>query len=168
MSNEPREGSGSNTVLIVSIVGGIVLVVALGCGGLIYVVVVGKRTMSQAVSSAMQMAMDVQNAMAAAQSFVDDLTQGQLDAAYAQTTRAYQERVSREQFGELIAKHPAFKKGTHDLAPPNNFNTATVRFTSTVTGPDGATATCTLQLKKEDEQWKVDRFSVGDEGEAQA
>src|SRR5207244_480645 len=105
MSSEPRDRSDNKTLLIVGIVAGVVLVVVLACGGLAYLVVVGIRGMSQAMSSAMQQFADIQNAMGVAQSFLDDLTQGQLDEAYAQTTKAYQQRVSREQFQALLAKH---------------------------------------------------------------
>jgi flagellar basal body-associated protein FliL len=168
MSGEPRDNSGNKTVLVVSIVGGIILVVVLACGGMAYLVVLGMRGFSQAMSSFGQQFAEMQNAMATAETFLDDFAQGQLDEAYAQTTKAYQQRVNREQFQALLDKHPAFKKATHDPLQPNNFNTATFRLTTTVTNPDGVSATCTLQLKKEDEQWKVDRFSIADEGEGQA
>ena len=163
MSTEPRSNNKS-TIVVVSIVAGIVLVVVLACGGLIYLAAIGMRGFSQAMSSAMQMGIDVQTSMATAQSFLDDIAAGRLDEAFAETSEGYQAKVSREQFQELVDNHPTLKKAVAAMTG-NNFNNNTARLTFTMTNPEGANTTCAVQMVKEGDEWKVDRFTIGDDGE---
>jgi hypothetical protein len=155
-----NDSSEKTVLIIVGIVGGVILLVALGCCGLGFLAF---RGMGQAFATAMEMAQEVQAQMLAGETFAEDLANGQFDEAYAQTSKAYQERVSLEQFRALLAKHPALKNSEHELEP-DQVGTGTTRFDATFTSRDGKSVKATFHVKKEDEGWKVDRVRIGDDG----
>src|SRR5262249_57314272 len=119
----------------------------------------GARAFSQVMATAMQQVTEMQASLQLAQGFLDDVSNGRLDQAYAETSKAFQGRLTREQFGALVEKHPALKGGS--WAPqPSTMTPTAATFTATATGPNG-TITVTLHTVKEGTQWKVDRFSPG-------
>jgi hypothetical protein len=155
MSRDDEAGSSSSTVIIiVSIVGVVVVLVVLTCGGVIFLLA---RTFSQVVATAVQQGIEMQASVLLAQEFLDDLSNDRLDAAYAKTSKAYQGRLTREQFGDLVKKHPALKDASGDPSP-SAMTPTTASFTATLTGPKGPVAV-TLRTVKEDGQWKVDQFT---------
>jgi hypothetical protein len=158
MSSDDRANSSNKTVIIVvSIVGIVVLLVIVACGGLAYMAIQG---FSQAVSTMMQQFGDIQASMELAQSFVNDLSAGQVDEAYDRTSKGFQGRLSREQFKALVDKYPQFQNSTNVLNPPNNMapGMTAATFTATVSGTKGSVL-ITVHVLKEGEQWKVDRFT---------
>jgi hypothetical protein len=156
MSRDDEAGSSSSTVIIiVSIVGVVVVLVVLVCGGVIFLLA---RTVSQAVATAVQQEIEKQGSLMLAQEFLDDLSNDRVDAAYANTSKAYQGRLTREQFGDLVKKHPGLKDSSGVPTPSSVLTPTSASFTATLTGPNGP-VTVTLRAIKEDGQWKVDQFT---------
>jgi hypothetical protein len=157
--------SGKTVLLVVAIVAVVVLLLLGGCGVLVYFTVQAMsraaQNFSQAMSTAMQMMADMQTGMQTAQTFVDDLGNGRVDEAYDSTTKDFQAKQSLEKFREFVDKHPALKKQASSV-PGNNPNMTPGRcvLPYVVNGQDGSTTRCTVQVIKEDEKWKVDRFTV--------
>ena len=162
MSTEPQ--NNKTTIVVVSIVAGIVLVVVLACGGLTYLGVVFVRSMSQAMSSAMQAMTEIQGSMMTAQSFLEDVAANRVDEAYEQTSEGYQAKTSREKFQEMLDNHPGLKKASAMMTGTNP-GSNTARLTYVMTTPDGGNTTCTLQMIKEEDAWKVDRFTIDEPAE---
>jgi hypothetical protein len=156
MSSDDQAGSSTNTVIIVvAIVGVVILLILLACGGLIFL---GARAFSQAMATAMQQITEMQASQTLAQSFLDDVGNGRLDEAYAETSQGFRQRTTREQFGALVEKYPALK-GASGMPQPSSAMTPTAAtFTVALSGPNGS-VTVTVHTVKEGTQWKVDRFA---------
>jgi hypothetical protein len=106
---------------------------------------------------------DMAGAQAASDAFIDDIRAGQIDAAYGRTTNSFQAIKPLDQFRQFVKQYPAL--ATYTSRTPGGvfvnkqpgLTTATLR--STVIGP-GNSLSFTLVLKKENEEWKVDQFTV--------
>jgi hypothetical protein len=171
---EGRESSGSNTVVIVlAIIGGIVLGIVLVCGGLVYFVI---QKMAPAINAVAQSIGDLKTSTAAAHAFIEDIQSKRLDAAYDATTAAFQARVSRKDFNELIQKHPELEDssivrkqalrpsfenhrgGGPDAAEIPNFQTLT--YTCDFESAADEPMELSLTVTKEGETFKVDQFTI--------
>jgi hypothetical protein len=171
---EGRESSGSNTVVIVlAIIGGIVLGIVLVCGGLAYFVI---QKMAPAINTFAKTIGDVQKGKAAAETFVDDIQSNRVDAAYDSTTAGFQSRMSREEFEELIRKHPELQDPDivrkQALRPNIETNHSgdnvadipsfeTVPYTCGFESTEGVTMELSLTVTKQGDAFKVDQFTVG-------
>jgi hypothetical protein len=171
---EGRESSGGSTVIIVlAIIGGIILGIALICGGIAYFAIQKAAPMINAFA---EMTQDVQRSIAAAKAFVEDIQSNRLDAAYGMTTEAFQSRMSRKQFEELIAKYPELQDPSvvrkeslrpdlpnHRPADPNvpaipSFQTVT--YLCPFESSDGKEMELSVTVTKEGQAFKVDQFKV--------
>jgi hypothetical protein len=106
-------GSGSRTTLIiVGIIGGVVLVFLMVCGGLVYLGIRAfKETMEPLVEGVKEMA----ESQAVANQFLENIRANRLDAAYQSTTEGFQKGMSRKAFDELVQKHPELKQPAFSL-----------------------------------------------------
>jgi hypothetical protein len=152
MSDVP-ESSGSSTkivLIVVGVVGFVLLMMALACGGLIY----------WGISTAVPTLGAIQTS---ANGFVQDIRAGQFQAAYNRTTTGYQSRQSLQQFQKFVAIYPELT--THTSVTLNGYNItttpaggqSTVNFTAVT--PNNSLA-FTLILIEENGQWRVDSFTV--------
>jgi hypothetical protein len=155
-----QPGSSTNVVLIVvgSIVG-VLLLVILVCGGLMFFMVnkafkdMGPQIQAQA---------DLMGASGVAQEFLNSLNLGQVEAAYGSTTAGFQARQTLPQFQAFVAKNPLLTK-FNDIQPQdppiNNAPGARqMTFHYTLTGK-GATSVTVLVVKEGDD-WKIDALTV--------
>src|SRR5215471_14964204 len=134
-ADTPERSSTNKTILIVvGIVAAVILIIFLGCFGLIYFVFT--KFVSPAMSSAMQMVNDLQQATAAGTEFVGDIQADRLDAAYQLTTKNFQQKMSLEEFRKLIEKNPTLRKHTATNFQPN-FTPPRMILHVTLSGPDG-------------------------------
>jgi len=149
----PAERSSSRTItIVVSVVAGIVLLIVLVCGGLGYVLI---KNLAPFVT---QMVNDMQVAQGVGQAFAGDISNGKLENAYARTSASYQHGTSIKQFQDLVAKHPALTNGSPSIINFQLVNN-TVVMQVTFNGPKGSTQ-CTVHMIKENDEWKVDRFTI--------
>src|SRR5262249_29764954 len=117
----PDISKGMSTVTIVAIVAGVVLTIALMCGGLgFYAIhsvfktaegfqekVVEQIEKAQKEQERLQKELensDKEKSRQFANGFVQELRGNRVEAAYAMTTAAYKKRVSLEQLKELVTK----------------------------------------------------------------
>ncbi len=171
---EGRESSGGSTVIIVlAIIGGIILGIALICGGIAYFAI---QKVAPAINAAIEMTQDVQRSIAVAKAFVEDIQSNRLDPAYGMTTDEFQARVSRKQFDELIAKYPELQDPSvvrkESLRPdlpdhrPANPNVPAIPSFQTVTylcpfeSSEGQELELRLTVTKEADGFKVDQLKV--------
>ena len=102
-------------------------------------------------------------AQATADQFIDEIRAGHVDVAYGRTTNSFQAIKTLHQFRGFVKQYPVLTTYTSRTSGGVFINktpgvtTATVK--STVLGP-GNSLSFTLMLKKENELWKVDQFSV--------
>ena len=103
--------SGSNTTLIiVGIVGGVVLVFLLVCGGLAYLAINAAKEGMEAIRPMMEGFEEMAQSEHIANDFLENIRAGRLDAAYQSTTESFKKRLSRKAFDELVQKHPELKQ----------------------------------------------------------
>jgi hypothetical protein len=157
MSAEPEPSKSSNKALIiVGIAAGVIVVVVLVCGGIAYL---GIQAFSKVASSAMEMVQDLQSAQSAGEQFLADIAANRLDVAYEATTTTYQKGRSLEEFRKLIDQSPALKEHTSRTIQGVNATPPKITLHVTLNGPERS-STCTLQLIKEGDKWKVDQFTL--------
>lgn len=108
MSGESRSDSSTNTVLIVlGVIFGVILLIALVCGGLAFLVF---RAASGVMATAMAVVADMQQADAAATTFLNDLAGNRIDQAYESTSAAFKQRQTLPEFKALVDKNPSLKR----------------------------------------------------------
>jgi hypothetical protein len=164
----PRENK-SSLWLILGIVGGLVLVLVLICGGVIYVVSNAIRGTAEAIRDAGQQIAQLdkahreQEALLHAQQtaleFLDNCVAGRTQAAYQATTAAFQKRLTLAAFTDLLAKHPAANKGPLNPIDVQPVGGAQQYRLSTQT-PAGAPIDFTVTMAREADNWKVDELAI--------
>ena len=101
-------GSDNSAVKIVAIIGGVIVVIVVSCGVLGYF---GIKAMKETVGKTMEtfeaMMQDMQQSQATADKFLTEIQTNNLEGAYESTTEAFKKRMSKKEFDELVAKHPA-------------------------------------------------------------
>src|SRR5579885_3429886 len=103
-ADEPRSGSNT-TVIVLSIIGGILILGFLVCGGLIFV---AYRAMKPMVEEMKNAAEDVTQSTMLARQFLTDLRDKRFDDAYDMMSEDFQKRVSREKLEDMVRQHPEF------------------------------------------------------------
>jgi hypothetical protein len=150
------DSSNKTLWIVLAIVGGVVVV----CGGLITVAVVAVVLFGR--SGTFHGTAEEIDAEQAAEEFLAEIDASGADAAYDLTSRGFQRRQSRLQFRSFIDRHPGLK-GHQSVETDSNFfssapNKITVR--GTVVTWNGSQLRVTLQMIKEDGEWKVDDFTI--------
>ncbi len=146
-----RRKSSSGPLLL--ILGGVGCVILLGCGGLIAVAIWGFSTLATQLPQATD----------AANEFLSQLQQNQVDGAYALTSTDFRRRNTQEQFADFVKKFEMFGKHTsRELNGANLFQNQSgkqVIIKMTLHSPNNA-MTCTLELVEEEGAWKVNKLTV--------
>jgi hypothetical protein len=152
--HEPRsirkKSSNKTLFIILGVVGGVLLLCILGCVGLAYW---GFSTFSS-----------LSEPTAEANAFLDNLKAGQVDAAYARTTRVFKTAQTPQQFQNFVNQYPALTTQTSRTFTGFNIYTGTGGSRANLhvavnAGPTNAFA-FTLVFTQEDGQWKVDQITV--------
>jgi hypothetical protein len=145
-----RQSSNKTLFIILGVVGGVLLLVVLGCVGLLYL---GFSTFSK-----------FPNPTAEADVFLNDLKTGQVDAAYARTTRVFKTAQTAQQFQNLVKQYPALTTQTSRAYTGFNVYTGTggsrANLHVMVTAGSGNSLSFTLVFTQEDGQWKVDQITI--------
>jgi hypothetical protein len=177
----PDLSSGMSSVKIVAIIAGVVLALALMCGGIgFYAIYAFQRTaegFQEKIGEQMekmrkeqerqqkeQENSDKEKSRQFANDFVQELRGGRAEAAYARTTAAYRKRVSLEQLKGLMASQAkALQRFTGFFADPLAPDKGTTfSFTETVLA-GGKQRVIRVTAVKAKEAWKVDQFAVEEE-----
>jgi hypothetical protein len=172
----PAPSGGGNTVKIVLIiVGGIVLVVAIACGGLVYVgsifVARMSRTVEEVAASFKEEFGHILRSNEAATRFMEDVDAGELDAAYGRTTEEFKKRHDRKAFEETVRKNGLVGAQTPPGEVPGQPVGAQVagkrenRFIFRRRTADGRTVSLTVDVEAAGEdEWRVKDWRVADHG----
>lgn len=161
-TEQPASSSSGKVILVIALVGLVLLLILGACAGGVYFLV---RGFTQAMSTMMQQVQEMQanaeQSQLVAQNFLDDVAAGRLKEAYEGTTQAYQKRQKFEEFQAFVDKNPPLKKSTVQLFAnaPQSPGMTVFSYQATVNGPSGPLS-CTLQVLKEGNQWKVERFTI--------
>lgn len=137
-------------LLVLGIVALVVLLIVLGCGGLIYLVWTKVVPEFQALQTT-------------ADGFVQDIRSGQLQSAYGRTSAGFQASQNFAQFQGLVSLYPALTTYTSLTCSGINVSSnaggtqGTARYT--VIGPNNSLS-FTLILVQQNGQWRVDSFTV--------
>jgi hypothetical protein len=162
----PRDGQRDDSAKVVLIVVGSVVgalaLLALVCGGIFFfvtytVVKTGEKVMEQA-GEEMEKARQSQEALTAAEVFLNDVAANQPERAYRGTTRVFQGRQTLEQFRAYLGQHPSVTKPAFRewMMPLPRVVDDRVTLRATLAGNQATVVT--LDMLKEDGRWKVDEF----------
>jgi hypothetical protein len=178
MSYADEGRSGSNTaVIVVSIIGGILILGLLVCGGLFFVVFKAMKPMMEEMKN---MAEDVTQSTMLARQFLNDLHDKRFDDAYDMMSEDFQRRLSREKLEEMVRQHPEFTTATpidqNRLEPQmdqakakgkgKGFEALKFReFVYRFHDKSGKEGVARLKLAGEDGELKVDDFAFDTPGE---
>jgi hypothetical protein len=143
--HQTQRSSNKSLLLILGIGAAVLGVCLLVCGGLFYL---GMKAFSDAVSMANSLPPDREDSEEVAEQFMSDLADGRVDLAYARTTKEFQGRQPLPQFRAFVGRNPALKNYESDSLVPTNSSPAMVTFEGSVTGPNGAEVSFTIQVIK--------------------
>jgi hypothetical protein len=175
-ADEPRPRSSSSgnkdLVQVLGIIGGVLLLIALVCGGVgfyvFYTVRKAASKMQESIAANVEkMQQEQQRTEAArelAQSFVDDLKDNQATVAYEATSANYQKKMSLEKFKALVKQRAKVIEQQLHLQPDPNTNpfgpNTVYRFTETILIHGEGSFNLVIAVISEGNQWKVDQFSI--------
>ncbi len=183
-SPRPRpaaNGGGNAAVKIIAIIAGVVVILFLGCGGLIFL---GCYSMKRSVDKMQQQMFSQMDKMQeeqklrqagaqnsdktlskqAAEKFLAEVKARRYDAAYQLTSVAYRKDNTKKEFQDYVTKHFEALTGTggsplrEDFSAPDQGTTYTVTRKAFVSG---SFVDVTLTMIKENGGWKVDQLRVG-------
>jgi hypothetical protein len=182
--SEPSNDGGNTAVKIVAIIGGIVLLFALICGGLVGYGIWSARKAADEASREFAKTADKQLdkmaeeqrlrekeressdravSLRAAEAFSQELKGRRVDAAYALTTVEYQRRVTRAEFAELLDQHKdELNTGLpfrEDIFAPEQ-GTSYIYKRNLFARGGGGFLELSITIVKVGNTWKVDQLSI--------
>jgi hypothetical protein len=89
------------------------------------------------------------------------LRAGDLDAAYAETSIAFQEATSKEKFADFIKANRGLTQIADHSFSERSYENNIGKVSGTLTTKDGAVIPITYRLVKENGQWRILGFNVG-------
>jgi hypothetical protein len=156
-----RRPSNHSLLLILGVGAGILGVCLVVCAGLFYL---GMKAFSDAVSSSMTMAAGMQAeedaAEAVANKFLNDVADGRIESAYASTTKAFQDGQPLPLFRNFVDRNPALKNYDPESLLQTSYTPVLATFEGNATSADGVEISFTIQVVKDGDAWKVDRFTI--------
>jgi hypothetical protein len=170
----PRSSSSGNKdlLLVLGIVGGVLIVITLVCGGIglyvFYSVRKAASNVQQSIAASVEkMQQEQQRSEGArefAQSFLQDLKDNQTDAAYEDTTANYQKKMSLDKLKAMVKQREQVIAQQLRLQPDPNANplgpNTVYRFTETILVHGDGSYNLMIAVVMEANQWKVDQFSI--------
>jgi hypothetical protein len=173
-AQRPRSSSSGNKelLLVFGIIGGVLLAIVLVCGGIgfyaFYSVRKAASQMQQSVVAKVEQVEKEQQRTEAARefalSFLQQLKDHEIDAAYDDTSANYQKKTSLEKFKTLIKQREQVIQQQMMLHPDPNMNpvgpNSVYRFTEMVLVHGEGSYNLVIAVIMEGNQWKVDQFSI--------
>ncbi|HLW64920.1 MAG TPA: hypothetical protein VKS79_06325 [Gemmataceae bacterium] len=173
-AERPRSSPSGNKdlLLVFGIIGGVLLVVVLVCGGIGFYVIYSIRKaasqMQQSVLAKVEQVEKEQQRTEAArefgQSFLQDLKNGETDTAYDNTSANYQKKTSLEKFKALVKQRQRVIEQQVTLQPDPNMNplgpNSIYRFKEMILIHGEGFYNLVIAVTTEGDNWKVDQFSM--------
>jgi hypothetical protein len=147
----PAPRSGRKTLVIVlCVLGGVFLLLLLSCGGFFVWAIWNAST-------------EVPAARRSAESFLNELRSGRVDAAYRSTSEEFRRTTTLEQFRQFVSQFPLLTTHTSRTIGEYRVYFGTggqlAYFKVTVLAPQNALS-FTVYLVKEEDEWRVQRLNV--------
>jgi hypothetical protein len=137
--------------IVLSIVGGLVVLCGccVGVPGAIYLA--NKDKINAVVG-----------AQITAEQFLQHVSAGNTDSAYDLTSKAFQNRMSKQQFKSFVEKTSGLRnqRGHQVQMDPNSVTSNSATLAGSISTSSGSTLACTLKMVKEGDQWRVDDFTA--------
>jgi len=149
----PASNSNKTLLIVLGVLGGLLLVAVLACGGLFYF---GFRTAKDVVGNMTAAAKSAEN-------YLSELQAGDAAAAYRSMSQRYRSATTHAEFEQFLAQNKGLLKHTGRSSSSFNMNSVNgaTQYVAkyTITGPT-AGAFCTLTLVEENGAWVVDSITV--------
>jgi hypothetical protein len=172
-------GGGNTAVKVIAIIGVVVLLIAGACGGIGYMMFMSTKKamvqMQQTVSKEMEKIQENQKqeqvAREAAESFVRELKENNIDGAYDLTSSGYKKRVKVEALKALAKKHAGLIEQFVSFTPDANANYAvpktSIHYTARVFHQvEERFYELAVTVLLEEEEWLVESFTIAKENPA--
>ncbi len=92
---------------------------------------------------------------------MDALKAGNIDAAYAETSGAFQQQTSLEQYNEFVKSYPILTDYVEKSFPSRSVENNIGTVEGTLTAPDGTVMPIAFQLVKENDAWVILGLNLG-------
>ena len=92
---------------------------------------------------------------------MDALKAGNIDAAYAETSGAFQQSTSLEQYGAFVETYPILTEYSEKSFPSRSVENNIGQVDGTLTAPDGTVVPISFQLVKENDTWVILGINLG-------
>jgi hypothetical protein len=132
--------------------------VALGCGGLLLLMLLAGAGIGFAIYKGAQGLMGPGNEVKAQ---LAEVKAGDLDAAYARLAPAYQQDVSKEEFQVFAGKHAAFGQNATAGFTSTSIESGNASVRGSLTSVSGESEDASFKLVKHGDAWKVTAIEVG-------
>jgi hypothetical protein len=154
---ERRDNSTKVVVIIVGSVCGLLMLLVLACGGLTYLWI---QKVGQVMGPQLQAQQELMMVDGVVQSFLNDLSAGQIDSAYNRTTAAYRARQTLPQFKAFVNQNPLLTKFVDAQQAPLNNQPGANRLSLQYTLTGNGILNLTFQVIKEGADWKIDGVTI--------
>jgi hypothetical protein len=89
------------------------------------------------------------------------LKAGNIDAAYAETSSAFRQGTSREDFGKFVDKFPILRNAASHSLTSRSVENDIGRVSGSLIAANGTLTPIAFQLVKENEAWKIVNVKLG-------
>ena len=135
--------------------------IALGCTGCVVLPVVFAALFAGVIGGGVFFM--TREPVKAVESQLQEIRDGKLDAAYARLSAAHRARLSREDFAQLVAKHPALQDNASVSFFNRSLNNDQMHLGGTLLARSGAKERVDIELFRENGEWKVSAIRFPDE-----
>lgn len=149
--------------IVLAVIGGLLLLGCLACGGIAFVLLRTVRTMGPQLQKEFEAIADTGASLEATRGFLEQLRCGQFEAAYKTTTPLYQQKHSRKDLEDLARHYPDFQKSGPIDAHRLTFSIddpKTREFAYPFSGADARSYEVRLRVMKDGKAFLVDDVKI--------
>jgi hypothetical protein len=89
------------------------------------------------------------------------LKAGDIDTAYAETSEAFHQGTTKDDFAKFVDKFPILKNAVSHSFPSRSFTNGVGEVTGSLISPTGGVTPVDYQLVKENDAWKIVNIHLG-------
>ncbi len=161
--SEAPDNSSRTILLILGIIAGVVVLMGLICGGLVYF---GVKIVQNMVHDAEQARQTYEDAKGAANRFLDQLANNQVEPAYQSTSANFKTLRTKQQLDELVKPYRDLLRSRRltDEGDKGGMSTRDSYEYRYLVGGQRRSVKFIVVVVKENNIWRVDRLDVDTEG----
>jgi hypothetical protein len=84
-----------------------------------------------------------------------DIGEGRIDTAYSRLSEGWRQRMTREEFANLVKAHPALARNAHHTFPERATQEDAARLSGTLVSDEGERESVTIELVRERGAWVI-------------